>query len=157
MPGIEQDSQFAASRQSKWLARLLYILGLFSIGAIIAIAYRSGKDDADVDWKRAVTAYQGLEEEHKHALKEINRLKASLEFEKARSDRELQINKQAFEEISRTLQATSREMAEMKEDLRFYESVIQAESEGQGLQILSLIHISEPTRRTIPSRMPSSA
>lgn len=138
MPGIEQDSRIASNRQSKWVARLLYILGLFSIAAIIAIAYRTGKDDADVDWKRAVAGYKVLEEEHRHAMEEISRLKASLEFEKARSDRELQINKQAFEEISRTLQATSREMAEQKEDLRFYENVIQAESEGQGLQIRAL-------------------
>ena len=37
-----------------------------------------------------------------------------------------------------------------QENERFYEQYLAG-------QMLSLIHISEPTRRTIPSRMPSSA
>ena len=36
-------------------------------------------------------------------------------------------------------------------------ALVQMGAEGAGVLLLSLIHISEPTRRTIPSRMPSSA
>lgn len=134
--------------QSKWLARLLYALGLFSILAIIAVTYRVGKDNANVEWKRAVDEHEKIAVQLAEALEEVNRLRPLLEFEKAKSDREIQINKQAFEDISQTLQATSHEMAELKEDLRFYESVIQAESEGQGLQIraLRITGTSQPER-----------
>ncbi len=133
MAGSDSIHMTESHHQSKWLARLLYALGLFSILAIIAVTYRVGKDNAGVDWKRAVVEHQKLSVQHAEAIEEINRLSSLLEFEKAKSDREIQINKQAFEDISQTLQATSHEMAELKEDLRFYESVIQAESEGQGL------------------------
>ena len=37
------------------------------------------------------------------------------------------------------------------------QATVQAENLGNAELALSLIHISEPTRRTIPSRMPSSA
>jgi hypothetical protein len=135
-----QDIENAAisNKVSSWASRLLYVLGLFSIVAFIAVAYRLGKEQAETDWQNAVTGRDQLEQAHAEALGEITRLKSSLEFERARSDRELQINQQAFEDISETLLTTSHEIADLKEDLRFYESVIQTEGQGQGLQIRAL-------------------
>lgn len=126
------------NKASSWVSRLLFLLGLFSILAFIAVAYRLGKEHAVMDWQNAVAGRKQLEQAHVEALGEITRLKSSLEFERARSDRELQINQQAFEDISETLLTTSHEIADLKEDLRFYESVIQTEGQGQGLQIRAL-------------------
>ena len=132
------NSAVVSNEASSWVSRLLLLLGLLSIAAFITVAYRLGKEHAEMDWQNAVNGRDQLEQAHDGALSEITRLKSSLEFERAHSNRELQINQQAFNDISQTLLKTSQEIADLKEDLRFYESIIQTEGKGQGLQIRAL-------------------
>jgi len=127
-----------SGKTTGWVTKLFYSLGLFSIAALIAVTYRLGKEHAGEDWRTAMEGRAQLEQAYDEALSETTRLKSSLEFERARSNREVQINQHAFEEISQTLLTTSHEIADLKEDLRFYESVIQTESKGHGLQIRAL-------------------
>lgn len=127
-----------AARVPRWVVWLLYLLGICSITILIAIAFQQGRVRAKVDWQQAVEGRQQLEQAYTRAQNEIERLKAALEFEQARANRELQINKQALDEISQTLLATSREISELKEDLRFYESIIRTEGQGKGVQVRAL-------------------
>lgn len=121
-----------------WVTGLLYLLALAVIGVMIAIAYRQGKEQAGLDWREATAGRQQLEQDLEAAQQEVSRLKTALQFEQARAEREIQINRQAFEEVSQTLLETSKEIASLKEDLHFYESVIQAEGQGRGLQVRAL-------------------
>jgi hypothetical protein len=138
VPASPSREQIRAARAPGWAIWLLYLLGFCSVAALIAIAFQQGRMRAKVDWQQAVEGRQQLEQAHAGAQKEIERLKAALEFEQARANRELQINKQALDEISVTLLTTSREIADLKEDLRFYESIIRTEGQGKGVQVRAL-------------------
>ena len=120
------------------LTGAIYLLALLAVGVLMGIAYWQGKNQAGAEWRDAVLVRQRLEQENAAARQQIDSLKAALEFERARANREIQINRQAFDEVSQTLLQTSREISSLKEDLRFYESVIQAESQGRGLQVRAL-------------------
>lgn len=109
----------------------LFIIILLGVGAA---AYLTGKHFAEVDWQDAIATVNQLEQEYTSLLDENNRLQQSLEFEKAKSQSDLHIKRQAYDEIAHALQQTSAEIASLRENIRFYESVIEGGDSGQGLQ-----------------------
>ena len=109
---------------------LVLILSLSTIASFFIGKYR-----AQVQWQSAIQALNNLESEHAAALFENSRLKESLEFEKAKSKRDLQIKRKAYDEIAQTLANTSKEVANLNENVRFYESIIEGDDNKQGLQI----------------------
>ena len=119
---------------SEWKSRLMTVLVVVLLFTAIA-TYFFGKYRAEVEWQDAVEALSMLEQEHVLAVNENTQLKERLEFEKAKSRRDLQIKRQAYDEVAQTLASTSKEIANLKENIRFYESIIEGSENKQGLQI----------------------
>lgn len=129
--------EIRATTESVWKSRLMPVLVLVLLMSTIA-AYFFGKYTAEIEWQDALEAFNLLEQDHQHLVKENIKLKESLEFEKAKSQRDLQIKRQAYDEITQTLAISSREIADLREDIRFYESIIDSDEDKQGLQIKSM-------------------
>lgn len=122
---------------SVWKSRLLPVLLVVLVISTVT-AYFFGKYTAEIEWQDALEAFNMLEQDHRHLVRENTELKESLEFEKAKSQRDLQIKRQAYDEIAQTLATSSREIADLREDIRFYESIIDSDEDKQGLQIKSV-------------------
>jgi len=122
---------------SVWHSRLMPVL-LIALLITTVVAYFFGKYRAEVEWQDAVSAFALLEKDYFKAVRENTNLKESLEFEKAKNSRDSQIKRLAYDEVAQTLAATSNEVANLKEDIRFYESIIEGDENKKGLQIKSL-------------------
>lgn len=122
---------------SVWKSRLMYVLVIILFITTIA-AYFYGKHRAEFEWQAAVEALALLEDDFAATVKENRILQESLEFEKAKSVRDAQIKRQAYDEIAQTLASTSNEVADLKENIRFYESVIAGDVKKKGLQVKSV-------------------
>ena len=126
--------EIRATTDSVWKSRLMPVLVVLFFITTIG-GYFLGKYRAEVDWQVAVEALNVLEKDYSRTMQENTRLKESLEFEKAKSTRDVQIKRQAYDEIAQTLASTSKEVASLKENIRFYESIIEGAEKKQGLQI----------------------
>ena len=126
--------EIRATTDSVWKSRLMPMLVVLLFITTIG-GYFLGKYRAEVDWQVAVEALNVLEKDYSRTMQENTRLKESLEFEKAKSTRDVQIKRQAYDEIAQTLASTSKEVASLKENIRFYESIIEGAEKKQGLQI----------------------
>ena len=123
-----------STTDSPWKSRFMPVLVIVLFIATIA-SYFLGKYRAQVQWQNAVQALNLLEEEHSAVLRENTRLKEGFEFEKAKSARDLQIKRKAYDDVAQTLATSSKEIASLKENVRFYESIIEGDEKKQGLQI----------------------
>lgn len=126
--------EITAAKDSRWKIRLMSFLAAVLFITTIA-AFFFGKYRAEVAWQQAIEALDALENDFAVVSNENERLQESLEFEKAKSNRDLQIKRQAYDEVTRTLISTSREITSLRENLRFYESIIEGDEKRQGLQI----------------------
>jgi hypothetical protein len=122
---------------SVWKSRLMPVLVLVLTISTIA-SFFIGKYRAQVQWQSAVQALNNLEGDHAAIVIENTRLKEGLEFEKAKSNRDLQIKRKAYDEIAQTLANTSKEVASLNENIRFYENIIEGDVNKQGLQIKTM-------------------
>ena len=126
--------EIRAATDSAWKTRLMPVLVVVLLMTTIA-AYFLGKYRAQVEWQQAIEALDVLESDFTAMELENEKLKQSLEFEKAKSSRDLQIKRQAYDEVAQTLASSSREIASLRENIRFYESIIEGDDSKQGLQI----------------------
>ncbi|GBE07693.1 hypothetical protein BMS3Bbin11_00252 [bacterium BMS3Bbin11] len=126
--------EIRVATDSRWKIRLMSVLVAVLFVTVIA-AYAFGKYRAEVEWQQAIEALDVLESDFTSVALENDKLKESLAFEKAKSRRDLQIKRQAYEEVAQTLISTSREIASLRENIRFYESIIEGNEHKQGLQI----------------------
>ncbi|GMT39544.1 MAG: hypothetical protein IEMM0001_0279 [bacterium] len=126
--------EIRVATDSRWKIRLMSVLVAVLFVTVIA-AYAFGKYRAEVEWQQAIEALDVLESDFTSVALENDKLKESLAFEKAKSRRDLQIKRQAYEEVAQTLISTSREIASLRENIRFYESIIEGNENKQGLQI----------------------
>jgi len=118
--------EIRAAADSGWKIRLLSVLIIVFFMTIIA-AYVFGKYRAEVEWQQAIEALDVLESDFTAIALENEKLKESLEFEKAKTSRDLQIKRQAYDEVALTLASTSREISSLRENIRFYESIIEGD------------------------------
>ncbi|GMR06388.1 MAG: hypothetical protein BMS9Abin25_0981 [Gammaproteobacteria bacterium] len=126
--------EIRAATDSLWKIRLMSVLVAVLLMTVIA-AYIFGKYRAEVAWQQAIEALDALESDFTAVALENEELKESLAFEKAKSRRDLQIKRQAYDEVAQTLASTSREISRLRENIQFYESVIEGNENKQGLQI----------------------
>jgi len=126
--------EIRVATDSRWKIRLMSVLVAVLFVTVIA-AYAFGKYRAEVEWQQAIEALDVLESDFTSVALENDKLKESLAFEKAKSRRDLQIKRQAYDEVAQTLISTSREIASLRENIRFYESIIEGNENKQGLQI----------------------
>ena len=122
---------------SVWKSRLMTVLAIILFISTIA-AYFFGKQRAEFEWQAAVEALALLEGNFAATVKENRILQESLEFEKAKSVRDAQIKRQAYDDIAQTLASTSNEVGNLKENIRFYESIIAGDVNKKGLQVKSV-------------------
>jgi len=126
--------EIRAATDSVWKTRLMPVLVVVLLMTTIA-AFFLGKYRAQVEWQQAIEALDILESDFTAMELENEKLKQSLAFEKAKSSRDLQIKRQAYDEVAQTLASSSREIASLRENIRFYESIIEGDEKKQGLQI----------------------
>lgn len=126
--------EIKAATESLWQSRLMPAL-VFVLCITTIASFFLGKYSAQVQWQSASQSLNVLEEDYSALLLENTSLKESLEFELAKSNRDLQIKRKAYEEIAQTLASTSKEVTNLKENVRFYESIIEGDENKQGLQI----------------------
>jgi len=126
--------EIRAATDSVWKTRLMPVLVIVLLMTTIA-AFFLGKYRAQVEWQQAIEALDILESDFTAMELENEKLKQSLAFEKAKSSRDLQIKRQAYDEVAQTLASSSREIASLRENIRFYESIIEGDEKKQGLQI----------------------
>ncbi|MFV2005759.1 MAG: DUF6776 family protein [Gammaproteobacteria bacterium] len=136
--------EISVAKDSRWKTRLILVLIAVLFITTIA-AYYFGKYRAEVEWQRAIEALDILDKELSDVSKENSGLLESLEFEKAKSNRDLQIKRQAYDEVTQTLISTSREITSLRENIRFYESIIEGDEKKQGLQIKTVSLLSDGT------------
>jgi len=112
---------------------------LSSIVAIAALfgTYHFGKSQAGVDWREAISGREDLELQLGQQRFELEQLRESLAFEQAKNRREAQVNRLAIEAVSEDLVAANQALAAVREELRFYESIVQDSEAAQGLHIHS--------------------
>ena len=126
--------EIRAATDSVWKTRLMPVLVIVLLMTTIA-AFFLGKYRAQVEWHQAIEALDILESDFTAMELENEKLKQSLAFEKAKSSRDLQIKRQAYDEVAQSLASSSREIASLRENIRFYESIIEGDEKKQGLQI----------------------
>ncbi len=126
--------EIRAATDSVWKTRLMPVLVVMLLMTTIA-GYFLGKYRAQVEWQQAIEALDILESDFTAMELENEKLKQGLAFEKAKSSRDLQIKRQAYDEVAQTLASSSREIASLRENIRFYESIIEGDENKQGLQI----------------------
>ncbi|MEA1890042.1 MAG: DUF6776 family protein [Pseudomonadota bacterium] len=129
--------EIRATTDSVWKTRLMPVLVVVLFMATIA-AYVFGKYRAQVEWQQAIEKLGVLEGDFSAITLENDKLKQSLEFEKAKGIRDLQIKRLAYDEVAKTLASTSSELASLRENIRFYESIIEGDKKEQGLQLKSI-------------------
>ena len=126
--------EIRAATDSVWKTRLMPVLVIVLLMTTIA-AFFLGKYRAQVEWQQAIEALDILESDFTAMELENEKLKQSLAFEKAKSSRDIQIKRQAYDEVAQSLASSSREIASLRENIRFYESIIEGDEKKQGLQI----------------------
>jgi len=126
--------EIRAATDSVWKTRLMPVLVIVLFMTTIA-AYVLGKYRAEVEGQQAIEALDVLESDFSAIEQENEKLNQSLEFEKAKNSRDLQIKRQAYDEVAQTLTSSSREIASLRENIRFYESIIEGDEKKQGMQI----------------------
>ncbi|MFW2438233.1 MAG: DUF6776 family protein [Arenicellales bacterium] len=126
--------EIRAATDSVWKTRLMPVLVVVLLMTTIA-AYFLGKYRSEVEWQQAIEALDVLESDFTAIDLENEELKQNLEFEKAKNSRDQQIKRQAYDEVAQTLASSSREIASLRENIRFYESIIEGDEKKQGIQI----------------------
>lgn len=114
-----------------WLAGLILV-------ALLATSFFLGKRQAGIEWREATERAESLQQSLASLNAANERLKRELDFARASNIRQQQISRQAYDEINASLLASSQQIAELKENLRFYERIIHKGSAEPGLQIRDL-------------------
>lgn len=126
--------EIRATTDSVWKSRLIPVLAIVLFITTIA-GYFLGKRMAQAEWQGAVNSFDAIEVEYSELVRMNAQLVQSLAFEKAKNTTDSQIMRQAYDEIVNNLAATSKEVADLKENIRFYERIIDDTEDRQGLQI----------------------
>jgi hypothetical protein len=134
------EIRVAAQRKRNWQA---WLAGLLVI-ALLVTSYLFGKRQAGVEWREATRQAASLQQSLQSLADDNARLKHELDFARASNARQQQISRQAREEINASLLASSEQIAELQENLRFYERIIHRDSADHGLQIREL-QVNGPT------------
>lgn len=103
---------------------------ILSVGAI----YNYGLSTAGFERRYANREQERLQEEVQRQAGENQQLREAL----ARAERSVQMNETAFQELDRSLKASSQEIVKLREELNFYRNIISPTDKKSGLRIQNL-------------------
>jgi hypothetical protein len=114
---------------------------LMLTGSVVTVAilaagsiYNYGLSTAGFERLSADRQQSRLQEDLERQAAENQELRDSL----ARSERSLQMNETAFQELERSLKASSQEIVKLREELNFYRNIITPADKKSGLRIQNL-------------------
>lgn len=114
--------------------RLRLLLGLVGLGLVVGLtryAYHTGLERAGYLRTQEAGARARLAERVESLEQENARQKEML----ARAERQLQIDRTAYQELNQALAASTRQIAELREELNFYRNIIAPPGQRRGIQI----------------------
>ncbi len=114
--------------------RVKLLLALLVLGALVGMtryAYHAGLERAGYLRAHEAEARAALERRI-HALEQENARQQEL---LARAERQLQIDRTAYQELDQALAASTRQIAELREELNFYRNIISPADRKRGVQI----------------------
>jgi len=128
------DDVVVRPRPSRWKRAVIVALCVAVALAAVLESYRYGL-------KRA--HYLGSEAEHTEAtlraqLRDLEKRNRELRETLARVERQLQIDHVAYQELDTALVESTRKLAELKEELSFYRSIVSPRQGERGLQVKEL-------------------
>lgn len=115
---------------SKWIIRSVMGIALVVTGIGL---YYYGREQAGFD----LLDLMGTRSELSQEIRKLDQDKEELRNQIAMHERTIQIERQAYHEISRTLKDLQDENLELKEEVAFYRGIVSPEEAAQGLHVQS--------------------
>ncbi len=114
----------------------LFITGLIVVVLLVtgAVIYNRGLSMAGFERVTASRRQQDLENRMARVEADNQVLREAL----ARAERALQMDQTAYKDLDRSLKASSKEIAQLREELNFYRNIISPPNKKSGLRIQSL-------------------
>ena len=114
----------------------LFIAGLIVVVLLVTsgVIYNHGLSMAGFESLTALRQQQGLQEVVAQLKQENHALRDSL----ARAERSLQMDQTAYQDLDRSLKASSQAIVRLREELNFYRNIISPPNKKSGLHIQSL-------------------
>lgn len=114
----------------------LFIAGLIVVVLLVTsgVIYNHGLSMAGFESLTALRQQQGLQEVVAQLKQDNQALRDSL----ARAERSLQMDQTAYQDLDRSLKASSQAIVRLREELNFYRNIISPPNKKSGLRIQSL-------------------
>ncbi len=114
----------------------LFIAGLIVVVLLVTsgVIYNHGLSMAGFESLTALRQQQGLQEVAAQLKQDNQALRDSL----ARAERSLQMDQTAYQDLDRSLKASSQAIVRLREELNFYRNIISPPNKKTGLRIQSL-------------------
>ena len=129
-PGALVIKQRYSPRVKMLLAVIAAVVLLVASGLI----YNYGLDRAGFERQSAQETQQTLQEEMRKLGNENQELRESL----ARSQRTIQMDQAAYQDLDKSLKASAQEIVKLREELNFYRNIISPADKKSGLRIQTL-------------------
>ena len=130
----QTDRIVIRSKVSTSAKTLLTVIGLAALLGMIWAAYQYGHSEANFSWQTANQTIERLEKDLEIVRKENKDLRMSI----SQAQRQLQIDKSAYKELSSNLNTSNAEITDLHKELKFYRSIISPKDGRSGVQIQDL-------------------
>ena len=121
-------------RYSPRIKLLLAVLAAVALLAAAGLIYSYGLNRAGFERQSAQATQQTLQDEMRRFSDENQRLQDSL----ARSQRTIQMDQAAYQDLDKSLKASAQEIVKLREELNFYRNIISPTDKKSGLRIQNL-------------------
>jgi uncharacterized membrane-anchored protein YhcB (DUF1043 family) len=121
-------------RYSPRMKLLLAVMGAVALLASAGFIYNYGLNRAGFERESAQETQQTLQDEMRKLQDENRELQESL----ARSQRTIQMDQAAYQDLDKSLKASAQEIVKLREELNFYRNIISPADKKSGLRIQNL-------------------
>ena len=121
-------------RYSPRVKMLLAVIAAVVLLVASGLIYNYGLDRAGFERQSAQETQQTLQEEMRKLGNENQELRESL----ARSQRTIQMDQAAYQDLDKSLKASAQEIVKLREELNFYRNIISPADKKSGLRIQTL-------------------
>lgn len=123
--------------KQRYSPRMKLLLSVMAVVALLASAgfiYNYGLNRAGFERESAQETQQTLQDEMRKLRDENRELQESL----ARSQRTIQMDQAAYQDLDKSLKASAQEIVKLREELNFYRNIISPADKKSGLRIQNL-------------------
>ncbi len=122
------------ARYSPRVKLLLAVVGALAILVSAGLIYNYGLNRAGFERQSAEQVQQTLQDDTRKLQDENQELRESL----ARSQRTIQMDQAAYQDLDKSLKASAQEIVKLREELNFYRNIISPADKKSGLRVQSL-------------------